>query len=136
MKRLVQSAFAADPEIRFAACTKTGGGIVAGLFLRHFHDETIAERRQRLCIESFRKLVIGDGKADVVDHQNLPQVSNVGYRFTNNVLVRVFPASAYPRARMSAMQSSCHSFPDNCSITTPPAHSNPRPSLNNVLSTP
>src|SRR5258708_12011312 len=113
MKRLVHSAFAADPEIRFAACTKTGGGIVAGLFLRHFHDETIAERRQRLCIESFRKLVIGDGKAHVVDHQNLPQVSNVGFRFPNNLLLRALPPPPSPPPPLSALPPSSHPFPPN-----------------------
>src|SRR5690606_11883037 len=36
-----------------------------------FHDERIAERRERPSIERLRALVIGNGKADVVDHAGL-----------------------------------------------------------------
>src|SRR6266852_1379682 len=71
MQRLVQSAFAADPEIRLAIGAKTGRGIMSGLFLRYFHDEAVAKRRQRLCVESLRALIIGNRKTDVVDHQYL-----------------------------------------------------------------
>jgi hypothetical protein len=40
MQGLVQSAFAADPEIRFAIGTKAGRGVAVGLLLCHFHDAT------------------------------------------------------------------------------------------------
>src|ERR1700676_3610253 len=104
MQRLVQSAFAADPEIRLAIGTKTGRGIMTGLLLRHFHHEAVAKGRQRSRVEGLGALIIGNRKADVVDHHNLPEIrgqftamklapAEVQLR-TSMVLLRVRPVSA------------------------------------------
>src|SRR6266700_2879751 len=71
MQRLVQAAFPADPEIRLAIGAKSGRRIMSGLLLRHFHDEAVAERGPRLCIEGLGAKIVGNRKTDVVDHENL-----------------------------------------------------------------
>src|SRR5882672_10816420 len=76
MQGLVQAAFAADPEIRLATSAKTGRGIMTRLLLRHFHDEAVAERRQRLQIKRLRALIIGNRKTDVIDHSKSPAIED------------------------------------------------------------
>src|SRR5215468_11770212 len=73
MHWLVEGAFAADPEIRLAVGAKACGVIAGPSFLHHFHDKAVAERRQGLGVESLGARIIGNRKADVVDHQSLPQ---------------------------------------------------------------
>jgi hypothetical protein len=49
---------------------------MAGLFLRYFHDEAVAERRQRLQVKGLRARIIGNRKTDMVDHRNLLRVED------------------------------------------------------------
>src|SRR6266702_8163889 len=71
MHRLVERAFAADPEIRLAVGAEARSRIVPGLLLRHFLDQAVAERRQRLGVERLRALIVRDGEAHMIDHRNL-----------------------------------------------------------------
>src|SRR4029453_6954962 len=64
MERLVQPAFAADPEIGLSIGAESRGGIVAMLLLRDFHHEGVVERRQCLQIEGLGAFVIRDWKSD------------------------------------------------------------------------
>src|SRR5674476_336575 len=64
--------FGADPEVRLAIGAKAGCQIMAARFLRHFHDEAVAERRQRPGVERFRPFIVGNRKADVVEHLQSP----------------------------------------------------------------
>src|SRR5258707_12232752 len=102
MQRLVQSAFAADPEIRFAIGAKAGRGIMAGLLLRHFPDQAVAERCQCFLIESLGAVVIGNRKTDVVDHQNL-------LRFRSLLFRDAVDASGFSRAPIACCCGSCRS---------------------------
>jgi hypothetical protein len=72
--RLVQSAFAADPEIRLVVGAKAGGWIMAGLLLRDLHDKAVAKRRQRPGVEGLCALIVGNRKADMVNHRHLPDL--------------------------------------------------------------
>src|SRR4029450_271215 len=71
MERLVNPAFAADPEIGLSIGAESRGGIVAMFLLRDFHHEGVVKRRQRLQIEGLGAFVIRNRKSDVVDHQAL-----------------------------------------------------------------
>jgi hypothetical protein len=71
VQRLVQAAFAADPEIRLSIGAETGGRLLAGSLLLDLHHEMIVERRQCLQIERLRAFIIRNRKPDVVDHQTL-----------------------------------------------------------------
>ena len=99
MQRLVQSAFAADPEIRLPIGAETCRGIVAVLLLRDFHHEGVVERSQGFQIESLGAFIIRNRKPDVVDHQTLLRFEGwfVSAREvqprTSSVLLRVLPVS-------------------------------------------
>ncbi len=69
--RLGEPALAADPEIRLAVPAEARGRSVV-LVLLHLHDQGVAERRQRLQIEILGAGVVGNGEADVIDHEKSP----------------------------------------------------------------
>ena len=65
----VQAAFAADPEVRLAAGAEAeAAGLGVVLVLLHFHDQHVAERRQRLLVKCLGTCVVRYREADVVDH--------------------------------------------------------------------
>src|SRR5215510_3703396 len=67
-----QTSFAADPEIGLAVGPEARRRRLAlGMLAADLHDQAVAERRQCFQIERLRALVVGDGKADVVDHPRL-----------------------------------------------------------------
>src|SRR5947209_8490638 len=64
---MIQSALAADPEAGLTARTEARRPALVFVLL-HFHDQCVAERRERLLVERFGARVIGNRKADVVEH--------------------------------------------------------------------
>ena len=62
----------ADPEERFAFGAEAGMRLAASFFRRELHDDGNTERPQRVLIECFRALHVGDGKPDVVYHGEAP----------------------------------------------------------------
>src|SRR5687768_7699127 len=60
MERLLQLAFAANPEIRLAAGAETGSWKSALVLVgADLHDQDIAERRERLGVKRLAALVVG-----------------------------------------------------------------------------
>src|SRR6185437_16351471 len=73
VQRRLEPAFAADPEIGLALLAESGSGASAVSMVRpYLHDQRVAERRQRLFVERLGTRVVGNGKADMIDHGNLP----------------------------------------------------------------
>jgi hypothetical protein len=65
--RLVQPAFAANPEIRLAAGAEARGRRVVRVLL-HFHDQHVTKGCERLFIKRLGARVVGNRKSDVIDH--------------------------------------------------------------------
>jgi len=63
--------FTADPKVGFAAAAETGGRFSA-LRSGHLHNQSVAQRRQRLFIKGFRPRIVRYRKSDVIDHDVLP----------------------------------------------------------------
>ena len=59
----------ADPEERLVFFAKSGVGVGSCLLRRHLHHHTNAERLERVDVKGLRPLHIGDGKADMVNHE-------------------------------------------------------------------
>jgi hypothetical protein len=67
VNRSIEAAFATDPKIRLTVDAEAGGrGVIFGL--RNFHDQDVAERRQRFLVERFGSLIVGDRKAGMIEH--------------------------------------------------------------------
>src|SRR5262245_3697292 len=67
-----EAAFAPDPEVRLAVLAETRSRASAfGMVAPHFHDQRVAERGQRLFVESLGTRIVGNGKANVIDHGSL-----------------------------------------------------------------
>jgi hypothetical protein len=70
MDRPLQTAFAADPQIRLAVGAEAGRGRVVFILL-DLYDQRIAERGQSLQVKRFRSGAVGNGKTGVVEHRAL-----------------------------------------------------------------
>src|SRR5262245_46035426 len=76
VQRPLKSTLAADPEIGLAIDAEASGGTAAlGLLRPDFHDQRVAEWRQRLGVERLRPGIVGHRKADVVDHAETPHTT-------------------------------------------------------------
>src|SRR6185312_4477777 len=62
-----QTALAADPEVRFVPDAEAGRRRIA---FRLLLEEGVAERRKRLLVKALRPGVVGDWKANMIDHRH------------------------------------------------------------------